>query len=87
MGQVIIHRTENNGLAITYKVDTSLSMLEAGYRCVPEGVKFKILDESIVDESVDYDFLEAFDYDFENDFDAVGMNDTEWKTYLENKNN
>jgi hypothetical protein len=87
MENIIIHRTETNGLAVTYKLDENLSMLEAAYRCVPAGVRFKILDADLFEANVDYDFLEAFDYDFENDYDGIGMTDSEWEDYLKNKEN
>lgn len=74
-----------NTLSVTYKLDINLSMLEAGYRCVPAGVKFKILNVSEVEPYIDSDFFDAMEYDVDSDYDGIGMNEYEWIEYLQNK--
>ena len=72
-------------LSVTYKFDSNLSMMEAGYRCVPAGVKFKILNSNEVEPYIDSEFFEAMDYDIESDYDGIGMDETQWIQYLETK--
>lgn len=85
MEQVIIHKNQINTLSVTYKIDTNLSILEAGYRCVPEGIKFKIINASEIEPYTDSDFFDAMEYDIDSDYDGIGMSDSEWVEYLQNK--
>ena len=85
MGEVIIHKNERNTLSVTYKIDENLSIIEAAYRCVPEGIKFKIINSAEIQEYVNSDFFEAMEYNIELDYDGVGMSEEEWIVYLQNK--
>jgi hypothetical protein len=83
--EVIIHKNEENRISVTYRANPSMSMIELGYYVVPYGVKFKILDFSLIEPYINSDFFEAMEYDFDNDFDGVGMSDSEWNEYLQTK--
>ena len=76
MPKQIVYKQENGKLAVVYPAtNCGLSVEEIARKDVPAGIKYKIIDESVVPETVEY--FEAWEADF-TEYDGIGIGQEAW---------
>lgn len=61
---------QTNGKLAYVSVNTEIISPENVHTQIPNGVKFKFIEDSVIEENAQY--LDVLDYDIENDYDGIG---------------